>query len=41
MSYIEELKEQIAQLEDQLAELKAELAEKQSYQYLTDNDVNF
>ena len=32
MSYIEKLKEQIAQLEEQLFELREELKEKQGYQ---------
>jgi predicted nucleic acid-binding Zn-ribbon protein len=41
MTYIEQLKEQIAQLEEQLFELKEELKEKESYQTLEDNDVNF
>lgn len=41
MTYIEQLKEQIAQLEEQLFELKQELKEKEDYQNLEDNDVNF
>lgn len=41
MTYIEQLKEQIAQLEEQLFELKQELKEKEGYQTLEDNNINF
>lgn len=41
MTYIEQLKEQIAQLEEQLFELKQELKEKEDYQTLEDNNINF